>query len=89
VLDVACGEGYGSALLSQLAVHVTGVDIAEDAVAHARASYAARPTFASSAVRPRRCRWPMRRSTSRCRSRRSSIWPAPINRGCSPKLRVC
>lgn len=45
VLDVACGEGYGSALLSQLAVHVTGVDIAEDAVAHARASYAARPNL--------------------------------------------
>ena len=40
VLDVACGEGYGSALLSEVAAQVTGVDIAEGAVAHARTSYA-------------------------------------------------
>ena len=45
VLDVACGEGYGSALLSHVAAHVTGVDIAEEAVAHARTSYAARPNL--------------------------------------------
>jgi SAM-dependent methyltransferase len=43
VLDVACGEGYGSALLSQVAAHVVGVDIAEDTIAHARAAYATRP----------------------------------------------
>lgn len=42
VLDVACGEGYGSALLSQGAAQVVGVDIAEDAIAHARAAYATR-----------------------------------------------
>ena len=41
VLDVACGEGYGSALLAKHAAHVTGVDISEEALAHARAAYAA------------------------------------------------
>jgi len=41
VLDVACGEGYGSALLARSAAHVTGVDVSEQAVAHARAAYAA------------------------------------------------
>jgi SAM-dependent methyltransferase len=39
VLDVACGEGYGSALLARCAAHVTGVDIAQPAVDHARAAY--------------------------------------------------
>jgi SAM-dependent methyltransferase len=42
VLDAACGEGYGSALLAGEAASVLGVDIAEDAVAHARARYADR-----------------------------------------------
>jgi SAM-dependent methyltransferase len=42
VLDAACGEGYGSALLSTAAATVLGVDLADDAVAHARARYAAR-----------------------------------------------
>jgi len=42
VLDVACGEGYGSALLAEVAGEVTGIDIAAAAVAHARARYAAR-----------------------------------------------
>ena len=41
VLDVACGEGYGSALLARHAAHVTGVDISPDAIAHARREYAA------------------------------------------------
>jgi len=41
VLDVACGEGYGSALLAQVAAAVTGIDIDAAAVAHARESYAA------------------------------------------------
>jgi ubiquinone/menaquinone biosynthesis C-methylase UbiE len=40
VLDIACGEGYGSSLLSRVAAQVIGVDIAEDAIAHARATYA-------------------------------------------------
>lgn len=41
VLDAACGEGYGSFLLSRQAVHVTGVDIDQQAVAHARTRYPA------------------------------------------------
>jgi SAM-dependent methyltransferase len=45
VLDVACGEGYGSALLAQAAQHVTGVDISESAIAHARSAYAALPNL--------------------------------------------
>jgi ubiquinone/menaquinone biosynthesis C-methylase UbiE len=40
VLDAACGEGYGSALLAEVATSVLGVDIAGDAVAHARTRYA-------------------------------------------------
>ena len=39
VLDAACGEGYGSALLATTADSVLGVDISEAAVAHARARY--------------------------------------------------
>ena len=41
VLDIASGEGYGSALLAQSAMSVVGVDIAADAVAHAKAIYQA------------------------------------------------
>ena len=40
VLDVACGEGYGSALLARSAARVTGVDVSQAAVAHARRTYA-------------------------------------------------
>jgi 2-polyprenyl-3-methyl-5-hydroxy-6-metoxy-1,4-benzoquinol methylase len=39
VLDVACGEGYGSAKLAQSALSVTGVDVSPEAVAHATARY--------------------------------------------------
>lgn len=39
VLDAACGEGYGSALLAATARSVLGVDVAEEAVAHARGRY--------------------------------------------------
>jgi SAM-dependent methyltransferase len=39
VLDAACGEGYGSALLAGTAASVIGIDIAENAIAHARARY--------------------------------------------------
>lgn len=39
VLDVACGEGYGSQILSKVAASVTGVDIAAETVEHARARY--------------------------------------------------
>ena len=40
VLDLACGEGYGSALLARRASHVTGVDVSPQAVAHAKHAYA-------------------------------------------------
>ena len=40
VLDAACGEGYGSALLARAGGQVLGVDIDPGAVAHARARYA-------------------------------------------------
>jgi SAM-dependent methyltransferase len=39
VLDIACGEGYGSNLLSKKAKSVIGVDISELAIAHAKAKY--------------------------------------------------
>ncbi|MCS6996161.1 MAG: class I SAM-dependent methyltransferase [Casimicrobiaceae bacterium] len=39
VLDVASGEGYGAALLAEVAREVTGVDLSAEAVAHARARY--------------------------------------------------
>lgn len=41
VLDIACGAGYGSAMLAQAgAVHVDAVDISEQAIAYAREHYA-------------------------------------------------
>jgi 2-polyprenyl-3-methyl-5-hydroxy-6-metoxy-1,4-benzoquinol methylase len=40
VLDIACGEGYGSAALQRAgASHVLGVDISAEACAHARRKY--------------------------------------------------
>jgi len=39
VLDVACGEGYGSHILSRTCADVTGVDIDPDAVKHAASKY--------------------------------------------------
>ncbi|MGE5097046.1 MAG: class I SAM-dependent methyltransferase [Betaproteobacteria bacterium] len=39
VLDIACGEGYGSALLARNAAHVTGVDVSREAIEHARQAY--------------------------------------------------
>jgi SAM-dependent methyltransferase len=39
VVDVACGEGYGSALLAQVASSVFGIDSAEDVIEHARRAY--------------------------------------------------
>ena len=40
VLDIACGEGYGAALLAREASSVTGVDISAEAIAHAKRVYA-------------------------------------------------
>jgi glycosyltransferase involved in cell wall biosynthesis/SAM-dependent methyltransferase len=41
VLDIASGEGFGSSLLADKAKSVIGVDISEEAVAHAQAKYGA------------------------------------------------
>src|SRR5690606_17895209 len=43
VLDAACGEGYGSALLARHGAEVVGVDVSEEAIAHARARYGDHP----------------------------------------------
>lgn len=39
VLDVACGEGYGSSLLANYARSVVGVDVSAESVRHAQATY--------------------------------------------------
>lgn len=39
VLDIACGEGFGSAMLAGSAASVIGVDIDESTIRHARAVY--------------------------------------------------
>ena len=39
VLDAACGEGYGTALLAAVAADAVGVDVDPAVVAHARAQY--------------------------------------------------
>src|SRR5271166_4681844 len=41
VLDVASGEGYGTALLAQVARKALGLEIARDAVEHANGAYKA------------------------------------------------
>jgi glycosyltransferase involved in cell wall biosynthesis/SAM-dependent methyltransferase len=41
VLDIACGEGYGSFLLAQVATHIIGVDVAAAAVERAQGVYGA------------------------------------------------
>jgi SAM-dependent methyltransferase len=41
VLDIGCGEGYGSCVLAQAAVSVTAVDISREAIEAARAKYVA------------------------------------------------
>jgi GT2 family glycosyltransferase/SAM-dependent methyltransferase/glycosyltransferase involved in cell wall biosynthesis len=39
VLDIACGEGYGTFLLAESADSVIGIDISEDAITHASSVY--------------------------------------------------
>lgn len=39
VLDIACGEGYGTALMSKYAKHVTGIDIDKDTISKASHKY--------------------------------------------------
>jgi ubiquinone/menaquinone biosynthesis C-methylase UbiE len=40
VLDLACGEGYGAALLARRAAAVLGVDVSAQAIDHAKREYA-------------------------------------------------
>ena len=69
VVDMACGEGYGTAVLARRAARVTGVDANPEAHEHARLKYT-RPGVTLRA-RPRR---DVRRAraTPSCSSRRSS-----------------
>lgn len=39
VADIACGEGYGTAFLSNYAECISGVDVAEDVIRHAKSKY--------------------------------------------------
>ena len=39
VLDCGCGSGYGSAMIARTALKVTGVDVADDAVAYANGRF--------------------------------------------------
>ena len=39
VLDVACGEGYGSSFIAETARSVVGVDISDDVIRHASMTY--------------------------------------------------
>jgi GT2 family glycosyltransferase/SAM-dependent methyltransferase/glycosyltransferase involved in cell wall biosynthesis len=41
VLDIACGEGYGSSLISSVARSIVGVDISDAAIHHASSTYSA------------------------------------------------
>ena len=45
VADIACGEGYGSALLAEIAESVVGVDIDAASIEHARNAYRSRPSL--------------------------------------------
>lgn len=45
VLDIACGAGYGSALLARHAARVVGADLSQAAIEHARARYASVPNL--------------------------------------------
>jgi len=46
VLDIACGEGYGSALLARRAARVVGADLSAAAIAHARTRYGSQSNLA-------------------------------------------
>lgn len=39
VLDIGCGEGYGSAMLAEKAAHVVGTDSSEEVIEYAAAKY--------------------------------------------------
>ncbi|GAB2490065.1 class I SAM-dependent methyltransferase [Arenimonas alkanexedens] len=46
VLDAACGEGYGSAMMADAGARVLGLDIGADVIEHARLRYGAMPDLA-------------------------------------------
>jgi len=46
VLDAACGEGYGSAMMAAAGARVLGLDLGADVVAHARQRYGSLPGLA-------------------------------------------
>lgn len=56
-LDLGCGVGYGSRMLSHMARRVTAVDLSPDAVAYARQAYGA-PTLSFLAADARRLPFP-------------------------------
>ncbi|MEK3838557.1 class I SAM-dependent methyltransferase [Paenibacillus sp. FSL R7-0128] len=39
ILDIACGEGFGTAILARKAAHVWGVDISDEAINYAKERY--------------------------------------------------
>jgi ubiquinone/menaquinone biosynthesis C-methylase UbiE len=41
VLDYGCGSGYGTAMISENCSHVTGIDISDEAITHAKAHFKA------------------------------------------------
>lgn len=45
VLDIACGEGYGSSLMATTAKRVVGVDISEEVISQAKMKYAHQPNL--------------------------------------------
>jgi ubiquinone/menaquinone biosynthesis C-methylase UbiE len=47
VLDIACGEGYGTNLMSKKALHVTGIDIDNPCIENAKKKYTAGNIFFS------------------------------------------
>ena len=62
VLDVASGEGYGAALLAQVARSVVGVDYSRPTVRSATANFP-RPNLRFLQADARACRWPTPPST--------------------------
>ncbi|WP_239185484.1 class I SAM-dependent methyltransferase [Candidatus Nitrotoga sp. HW29] len=45
VLDVACGEGYGAAMVAETAYKVVGVDLSADVIQHAKNNYGHHPNL--------------------------------------------
>ena len=39
VVDIACGSGYGSAMMAKQAIQVTGIDISEEAIEYCQKNY--------------------------------------------------